>query len=48
VSMLCYSSSLVIVPAALSRRASGCACILVCFGALEAFEIQGVIAPPAY
>ena len=29
VSMLCYSSSLAIVPAALSARASGCACPLV-------------------
>ena len=29
VSMLCYSSSLAIVPAALSARASGCACPIV-------------------
>ena len=48
VSMLCYSSSLAIVPAALSSRASGCACSLLGNGALEAFDLQGAIVPPAY
>ena len=38
VSMLCYSSSFAIVPAALSARASGCACPLLGYGALEAFD----------
>ena len=38
VSMLCYSSMLAIVPAALSARASGCACPLLGYGALEAFD----------
>ena len=48
VSMLCYSSSFAIVPAALSSRASGCACSLLGNGALEAFDLQGAIVPPAY
>ena len=38
VSMLCYSSSFAIVPAALSARASGCACPLLGYGAPEAFD----------
>ena len=38
VSMLCYSSSFAIVPAALSARASGCACPSLGYGALEAFD----------
>ena len=38
VSMLYYSSMLAIVSAALSARASGCACPLLGYGALEAFD----------